>query len=364
MSYRQRAEHQRDEHIHASPFGAVLLTLLSAATFALGHLLLSLIYRLTGTPPAIVTSTLSGIMGLLIFVLGSKLVLALYRRHTGEAPRHEGRGRVLNETIEAMNRIARGDFSVLLKSDEHDPFSELAESVNRMARELGSMENLRQDFISNVSHEIQSPLTSIGGFAALLKNDEPAPEQRAHYLDVIETETRRLSRLSDNLLKLSSLESNTHPLSPTAFRLDRQVQNAVLMLEPQWAAKNLTLSLDLNKVSFTGDEPLLSQVWINLLHNSIKFTPEHGDIAVVLTDHGDSATFRVTDTGVGISAEDLLHIFERFYKADKARDRSLGGNGLGLSLVKKILDLHGCTISVESEAGQGATFTVTLPIRQ
>ncbi|MDL2317758.1 sensor histidine kinase [Eubacteriales bacterium OttesenSCG-928-A19] len=364
MNRRQRPPRQREEHLHTSPFGAVTLLLLAAGTFALGHLLLTFLYHFTGTPPAIVTSVLSGMLGLLIFVLGSRLVMTVYRRRMGDVPHHQGRGRMLEETIAAMDRIARGDFSVLLQSDAHDPFSGLAESVNRMARELGSMESLRQDFISNVSHEIQSPLTSISGFTELLKNDALPPEQRAHYLKVIETEAKRLSGLSDNLLKLSTLESHTQPPAMKAFRLDKQIQNAVLMLEPQWVAKNLNLSLELEKVNFTGDEPLLSQVWINLLHNAIKFTPENGEIMVTLSGNVDAVTVRVADSGVGISAEDRPHIFERFYKADKARDRSLGGNGLGLSLVKKIVEMHGGIVAVESEAGQGTTFSAVLPWKQ
>jgi len=249
----------------------------------------------------------------------------------------------------------------MLETREHDPLSKLAESVNKMARELGSMENLRQDFISNVSHEIQSPLTSISGFATLLKNDELSAEQRAHYLDVIETESMRLSKLSDNLLKLSSLENNLHPLTLNTFRMDKQIQNTALMLEPQWLKKQLDLSLHMEKISYTGDEILLTQVWVNLLHNAIKFTPKQGSIEVSLTQENNEIILCITDTGVGISDEDKPHVFERFYKTDKSRDRSLGGNGLGLSLVKKTVELHDGIIAMESTIGKGTTFIVKLP---
>ena len=337
----------------------VMLTIGVTFCIWLAYLLCNLLFRLTGKPSVPWQHCLVGVLGLYLFFGAAKVCAEVHNKHYGR--RNDFRHRVLDETLEALSRIANGDFSVILETGEHEPFSELAESVNKMARELGSMENLRQDFISNVSHEIQSPLTSISGFAALLKNDELSAAQRAHYLLIIETEAKRLSKLSDNLLKLSSLESNTLPPALTEFRIDKQIQNAALMLEPQWAEKQIDLSLDLEKTSITGDESLLTHVWVNLLHNAVKFTPEHGTIDVVLKKLAGEVMFRIADTGVGIAEEDKLRIFERFYKADKARDRSLGGNGLGLSLVKKIIDLHHGTVTVESAIGKGTVFIVTLP---
>lgn len=146
------------------------------------------------------------------------------------------------------------------------------------------------------------------------------------------------------------------PLSICEYRLDRQLQSVALTLEPQWSAKNITLESDLKKTTINGDQELLSQVWVNLLHNAIKFTPDGGVIKI--TADGELVT--ISDTGWGMGKEDLPHIFERFYKADKARDRSLGGNGLGLALVKKILHLHGFSIAVESEKNTGTRFTIRL----
>jgi signal transduction histidine kinase len=206
-----------------------------------------------------------------------------------------------------------------------------------------------------VSHEIQSPLTSIGGFAALLKNADLPDDERRRYLAIIEAESKRLSSLSDNLLKLSALDNES--IAMTEFRLDRQLSNIILTLEPQWSGKNLTVDAALPKCVASGDENLLSQVWMNLLVNAIKFTPENGVISVSLNENA----VKISDTGVGIAKDELPHIFERFYKVDKARDRALGGNGLGLSLVKKITELHGGKISVESETGKGTTFEIFLP---
>ena len=339
------------------------LLVLLCTCFGAGYGLSVVLFRVIGQPSGLVSHIVSSLLGFVVIAVIMRLVM-LFVGPRQRQNLYDSRMGMMDQTIEALNRIASGDFSVFVPVDDRDPFSELAQSVNQMARELGSMENLRQDFISNVSHEIQSPLTSISGFAVLLKNNGLAPEQRAHYLDIIETEAKRLSRLSDNLLKLSSLESDMQPLTVTSFSLDKQIQNAVLMLEPQWAKKHLNLDITLDKLTCTGDEALLSQVWINLLHNAVKFTPESGGIGISLYTDGDHVVCRISDTGVGISLEDQMHIFERFYKADKSRDRSLGGNGLGLSLVKKIVELHGGSVAVESERSKGATFTVALPIQK
>jgi signal transduction histidine kinase len=260
-----------------------------------------------------------------------------------------------------MEKISRGDFSILISETEDGHFRGIAKAVNEMAKNLGTLETMRQDFISNVSHEIQSPLTSIGGFASLLKKNDLLPAQRERYAEIIGAESRRLSSLSDNLLKLSSLDHSASPLTKTDFRLDKQLEQIALTLEPQWSAKHLSVEADLQKCAVTGDEDLLSQVWMNLLANAIKFTPAGGQIAVSLNERETGVTVTIADTGCGMAPEDQIHIFERFYKADKARDRSLGGNGLGLSLVKKIVELHGGHITVESEIGKGAAFEIRLP---
>jgi signal transduction histidine kinase len=342
----------------------LISTVCFMACFAAGYGLSLLIFGITGSPDAFWSHIIAGLLGLLVFAAGVKILLTVGAKRRGERWREaRGGGKLIKDTIEALERIARGDFSVFIRVEKNNPFSGIAESVNKMARELGTMENLRQNFISNVSHEIQSPLTSIRGFAALLKNEELTAELKAHYIDVIETEAKRLSTLSDNLMRLSMLESNAQPLTFTFFSLDKQLKNAVLMLEPQWMAKNLEVSLSLEKIACSGDEGLLSQVWVNLLHNAIKFTPDAGRISVELAYEEGGIVCRISDTGAGISEEDRMHIFERFFKADKARDRALGGSGLGLSLVKKIVELHGGTVAAQSDPGKGSTFIVTLPLK-
>jgi signal transduction histidine kinase len=230
-----------------------------------------------------------------------------------------------------------------------------------MALELNQIEAMRQEFISNVSHEIQSPLTSIRGFARALQNDNLSRQDRNHYLGIIETESMRLSKLSDDLLALASLEAENPRFEPKPYRLDKQIRRLILACEPQWTEKVLDMEVSLDEAEIAGDEDLLSQVWMNLLHNSIKFTPQGGRVCVELRRRDGSVAFTIADTGIGIAEDDLARVFERFFKADTSRQRAKGGSGLGLSIAKKIVEMHRGTISVESRLETGTTFTVRLP---
>jgi len=266
--------------------------------------------------------------------------------------------------IDALKQISKGDFKVSLPVNHRDDggWGKVVQSINSMAADLDKMEHMRQEFISNVSHEIQSPLTSISGFARVLKEEHLSPDQRSHYLNIIEQESVRLSRLSENMLRLASLDSDKHPFRVAPIRLDKQLKTLILACEPQWQGKNLEMSVDLKPVTIEADEDLLSQVWVNLLHNAIKFTPDEGSIQVSLEADEREATVSVEDTGIGISAEDQAHIFERFFKADKSRTRSGGGSGLGLSIIQKIVQMHGGNVAVNSELGRGTRMTVKLPM--
>jgi two-component system phosphate regulon sensor histidine kinase PhoR len=265
--------------------------------------------------------------------------------------------------IDAMKRLSKGDFSVSLESNPRymGQFGPLVTSFNEMASELNQMEQMRQEFISNVSHEIQSPLTSITGFAKALQSNNLPPETRQHYLEIIETESKRLSKMSDNLLKLTSLESKHQPFEPKPYRMDRQLRRIILSCEPLWQDKNIEMDVDMAELTITADEDLMNQVWINLLHNSIKFTPEGGKIRIQLAMEDNHIRIDIADNGIGIAEEALPHLFERFYKADKARDRSGSGSGLGLSIVKKIIDIHEGEVYVQSRPNEGTAFTVVLP---
>lgn len=292
-------------------------------------------------------------IGLFLFILTIVIISLFFRRREI---------RKLNNIIDAMKKVSKGDFSVRLEPEDYqEGFEKVVATINEMASELGSMETMRQDFISNVSHEIQSPLTSIGGFArALLEQEELNRETRRHYLDIIQSESQRLSKLSDNLLKLTTLESAESLFEKVPYRLDKQIQRVVLSTETQWSSKDLNVELDLEEVTIRAEEDLMSQVWINLLHNSIKFTKPGGCIRIQVRKTVGHIKIILSDNGIGISPEEMPHIFERFYKADKSRNRDAGGSGLGLSLVKKIVDLHEGKISVASVVNEGTTFTIVL----
>jgi two-component system phosphate regulon sensor histidine kinase PhoR len=317
------------------------------------------LYKITNlNPPALLVQIVNSLLGLLFagLMIGS---VAKVARSRGWIPEMQ----LFGPIIEALEKIAQGDFSIRLDNEfqNHQIASELANTVNKMALELDQMENMRQEFISNVSHEIQSPLTSIRGFAQALENDQLSLEERHHYLGIIENESTRLSRITDNLLKLASLESKQLKFEPRLYRLDRQIRDLILACEPQWAGKGIDLDAALEEVEINADEDLLSQVWINLIHNSIKFTPQGGRVCVGLHWQGSNIAFRITDTGIGIAEEDQARVFERFFKADKSRERAKGGSGLGLPIAKKIVEMHKGVIQIESKLGAGATSTVSLP---
>lgn len=340
-------------------FGIILCVLAySLLAFTGGYFLTNVLFAWMSIHSVeLIRQLTASLFGSLIFGLTASLIGRLMR------PKQM---KMFRSMIDALREIAKGNFRVNVhiqhRHDSDDPFDQLARSINDAAAQLDAMEQMRQEFISNVSHEIQSPLTSINGFAhALLYNSSLSDGQRAHYLDIIETESIRLSKLSDNLLKLTSLESEHHPFEPRSYRVDRQLRKIILACEPQWSQKDLNLDVSLDEVSIIADEDLLSQVWVNLLHNSIKFTPDGGEIKVTLTRADKWVYVHVKDTGVGIATEAKEHIFERFYKADSSRNRSVGGSGLGLSIVKKIIDMHHGEIDVNSHLGEGTEFTVKLP---
>jgi signal transduction histidine kinase len=290
-----------------------------------------------------------------VFIIGSIQILIVARYLV----------KPIKALTSATKKLSQGNFDVRVDVKRKDEIGTLANSFNQMAAELGSLEQMRKDFISNVSHEIQSPLTSLRGYSEMLKEESLSAEERKRYLDIIQEEIQRLSRLSENLLNLASLESDHPPFHPEQYSLDEQLRRVVVAMEPQWSAKSLELDLSLEKVEVVADPDQLKQVWINLLSNSVKFTPEGGTIGIRMKDGDSFVKVEIADTGVGIPAEDLAYIFERFYTGDRARSRRKSGNGLGLSIAKKIIELHQGEIYAESEVGKGTTFTVVLPkVRQ
>lgn len=333
--------------------------LIGAVIFAfLSFHLTSFLYDWIGKYPHGYWEQLITVIGVLIFFWFTAVIFFLFGS--------KRQRKYWESIVAALRQISTGDFTVKLdlKSNEEDQFGQLISGINNMAVELGEMEKMRQEFISNVSHEIQSPLTSINGFAKALKSIHLSDEKRLHYLTIIEMESDRLSKISDNLLKLTSLESQHHPFEPKQYRLDKQLRSVVLACEPRWLEKNIEMVIQFDNVSIEADEDLMNQVWMNILINSIKFTHNKGTIILRLWKQADAVSISITDTGIGIPLEDQKHIFERFYKSDQSRTTSNGGSGLGLSIVKKIIEIHHGTISVQSKIGEKTTFLTILPLRQ
>lgn len=262
----------------------------------------------------------------------------------------------------AMKVVGQGEYNVQVEHATNDEIGLLTKNFNQMTKELNKIETMRQEFIASVSHEIQSPLTSIRGFSAALKDDIVSEDKKIQYLTIIEKESTRLSQLSSNLLKLASLDSEHQTLTLQQYRLDEQIRHVVMALEPQWTKKNIEIDLDLSNVQMEADKDLLEQVWLNLVTNAIKYTPENGLVKISIHQKNEEIDVKIKDNGIGIAEEDQKYIFESFYKVDKSR--TLKGSGLGLAITKKIVRLHEGALRVESKKEQGSIFTVTLPIQK
>lgn len=270
--------------------------------------------------------------------------------------------RPIKKITKATKVIASGNFGVKLDIKGSGELGTLADSFEEMVTVLQKLEQMRRDFVSNVSHEVQSPLTSISGYAMALRQENIPHDDRVRYLNIIIDEAERMSKMSDSLLKLSSLESQSHPLHMVTVGIDEQIRRVIVAIQPQWAQRNIQFDLHLEPITLVGDYDLLNQVWSNLINNSIKFSEDHSTITISMKQTRTQAIVTVSDTGIGISKEDQVHIFERFFKADRSHSRKYVGSGMGLAIVKQIVSLHHGDISVQSEVGKGTTFIVALPL--
>ncbi len=260
---------------------------------------------------------------------------------------------------DAIRAVAEGDYSVKLDAEKLVPFSEVAGDFNRMTEKLSSVETLRKDFTGNFSHEFKTPIVSINGFANLLLEENVTEKERRQYLRIIADESERLSELSKNTMLLSNLDTMTEIPERKKYSLSDQIRQEIILLSKSWEEKNIDMNVDLEEADFYGNRDMMAHVWINLLNNAIKFTPEGGIIRVTLQRQGALLAAQVADTGKGMKEEEADRVFERYYQADKSH--SGNGLGLGLAITKRIVELCGGTISVKSAPGQGSAFTVMLP---
>lgn len=265
----------------------------------------------------------------------------------------------IEKLSESMKKVSGGDFSIRLKENSKiKEIGELNRSFNSMTDDLGATEVLQSDFVSNVSHEIKTPLNAIEGYATLLQDPDSTEEERTRYTDKILFNTRRLTELVGNVLIISKLESGAVDINKESFRLDEQIRQSIMLLEPKWVEKDIEFDIELDEVVFNGDKNLLLHIWNNIIGNAIKFSPVGGLVAIKLESLEDGISFCVDDCGPGISESEKKHIFDKFYQADSSHKQE--GNGLGLSLVKRIVDMFEGDVTAENLPEAGCRFKIVL----
>ena len=271
----------------------------------------------------------------------------------------------MRQLAEATSKVAAGDFSVYIPTlhtaDKMDYVDVMIKDFNKMVEELGSIETLKTDFVSNVSHEMKTPIAIIKNYAELLRADRIEDGQRKEYAESIENTATRLSDLIGNILKLNKLENQRITTEAEDYDVCRQLCECILQFEDAWDEKEIELETELEDVAMVrADASLMELVWNNLLSNAIKFTESGGSVTVIQTSDENYIRVSVSDTGCGMSQESMKHIFDKFYQGDTSHSKE--GNGLGLALVKRVLELMDGDIQIASEKGKGSTFTVTLPV--
>ena len=291
----------------------------------------------------IMTLIASIIIGVIVSACSSRIVLKNVR-----------------EFITATDKLSKGDFSARLNIKRPPEFKVLSKNFNKMAEELGGIEVLRTDFINNFSHEFKTPIISIKGFAEILKDDELPKEEKNEYLDIIIEESKRLTSLATNVLNLSKIETQVILKDIQRFNMGEQIRQSILLLDSKFESKNILLDVNIQDCYINGNKEMLNQVWVNLLDYAIKFNNKNGMVSINMKREEDNILITIIDTGVGINKEAINKIFDKFYQEDTSH--ATNGNGLGLSIVKKIIELHGGTIQCDSIVSKGTKFTVTIPL--
>ncbi len=325
----------------------LLVAVIAMTSMLLTFIIIYLLLRFSFSPIAgAVTS--STFVAILSIVVGSIISTYFSRKMV----------RPILKINEAAKKVAMGDFSVRLEEKSIAvEIKQIAENFNVMVRELSNTETLRNDFVSNVSHEFKTPLAAIEGYATLLQDDMLSKEEEDKYIRYILENTGRLTKLTKNILLLSRLENQEIILQKERFSLDEQIRRVLLVYENLWEEKNLTIDLNLESIIFYGNQSLLAQVWSNLIENAIKFSIQDGILSINCLLIGTSVTVTVKDNGIGMEDEVKKHAFDKFYQGE--RSHHVKGNGLGLALVNRIVTLCGGTMSLESEKDVGTAVTVT-----
>ena len=268
----------------------------------------------------------------------------------------------INRITDALHRLASGDYKTRLSMGKVlgsiRPLREMTESFNTLARELEGTEMLRSDFINNFSHEFKTPIVSIAGFASLLKQGNLSRQEQLEYLEIIESESRRLAYMATNVLNMTKVENQAILTDVSQFNLSEQLRTCVLLLERKWEGKKLEMIVELEEHMIWANEELLQQVWLNLIENAVKFSPENQTVEISASEDETSVHVTIRNTGSYIPPEQQEAIFRKFYQVDRSHNTE--GNGIGLAVVKRVVELHGGVIRVESNPS-ATKFTVTLP---
>ena len=347
-----RKKRDRQKNPPASLLGTmsllVLILVLVFAALALGiYTLVEQLVRLESQDYTLLWSILILVVSA---ILGVVLAILIFQRYLEPLAR----------LMQATQAVAAGDYSVRVEiRGARGDVAEYIRSFNKMDEELGSVEMLRSDFVNTFSHEFKTPLISIRGFAKLLQTRNLTEEQRQTYTDTIVREAERLTAMSTHILELTQYENTEIVSGKTSYSLDEQLRRCIHLQERSWLQKGLTVEGELEPVEFYGNEELVEHIWSNLISNAIRFTPAGGQITVLLRRGAGEVTVTVSDTGIGMDAETQRHIFDKFYRADQLSE--VRGNGLGLAIVRRAVELCGGSVQVYSKVGCGATFIVTLP---
>jgi signal transduction histidine kinase len=292
---------------------------------------------------------------LLVLTILLSILLVIFSTHYLVKP--------IAKLTKATKSLSDGDFHVEVDRERHDEIGELSRSFLRMARKLEQMDDMRKEFISNISHDIQSPLSNIKGYTNLLENDSINPEDKKVYVSVINSEIDRLSILTKQLLLLASLDRNEEMMNTEIFNAGKQIKELIRNYQWQISEKGIMLGYSLPDTDITGDPSLLHTVWENLLTNAVKYNKPDGSIEVRIEERDESIFITFEDTGIGMNEGEKERIFDRFYRVDTARSRSVEGTGLGLSIAATIINLHGGRIHVKSTENEGTSFIVELPAK-
>lgn len=330
-------------------FSFVMFLIMALTLILIGSIFM-ILYRIGVIHPGRNPGTI-----ILIFISVSVVLGTIFSRFGGKrmiAP--------IIEISEATKQVAKGNFDIQLKEKTRArEVNIMAQNFQLMTQELANTETFHNDFIHNVSHEFKTPLSAIEGYATLLQSKTISPEKREAYIAKILFNTKRLTTLTGNILQLTRLENREITTEKTWFSLDEQIREDILLFEEEWNRKQLELDIDLRAVEYFGNSDMLSQVWQNLIGNAIKYVGDGGSIRIILRKEEGLVKVYVSDNGIGMSEDVKNRVFEKFFQGDTSH--SSEGNGLGLTLAKRIVDLHGGTIGLSSKEGKGTTFTVSLP---